>query len=84
VELYARSSTRCSKETLTLALIPGTWLDRSLWGAWVAMFCILETIGIMRKWGTTSFTDLTLSIVPKWLLAMGIGWLGFHFLVQYR
>jgi flagellar biosynthesis protein FliQ len=69
---------------LILLLIPGTWLDRSLWGAWVLMFCILEGIGIARKWGSTSLTDLTLSFVPKWMLAMFIGWMFYHFLVQYH
>ena len=64
--------------------LPGTPLDRALWGLWVVMFAVLEAVGIVRKWGSTSFTRLTLAIVPKWILAMGLGWLAYHFLVQYR
>lgn len=63
---------------------PGTPLDRALWGLWVVMFVVLETVGIVQKWGSTSLTRLTLAVVPKWILAMGIGWLAFHFLIQYR
>jgi hypothetical protein len=65
-------------------LLPGTPLDRALWGVWIVMFAILEGVGIARKWGSTSLTRLTLAIVPKWLLAMGLGWLTWHFLVQYN
>lgn len=64
-------------------ILPGTTLDRAFWGLWVAMFAVLETIGILREWGATSLTRLTLAIVPKWMLAMGIGWLAYHFLIQY-
>lgn len=65
-------------------LIPGTPLDRALWGLWVTMFGVLEGLGIAKKWGSTSLTRLTLSLVPKWVLAMGCGWITYHFLVQYR
>ena len=64
-------------------ILPGTPLDRALWGSWVAMFIVLETIGIMQRWGATSLTRLTLAIVPKFALAMGLGWLAYHFLIQY-
>jgi hypothetical protein len=63
--------------------IPGTHLDRALWGVWAAMFAVLEGLGIAEKWGDTSLTRLTLAIVPKWLLAMFLGWLTYHFLIQY-
>jgi hypothetical protein len=62
---------------------PGTPLDRALWFCWVVMFVVLETMGIVRKWGSTSLTRLTLAIVPKWILAMGLGWICYHFLIQY-
>jgi flagellar biosynthesis protein FliQ len=68
---------------LMLFLLPGTPIDRALWVLWIVMFAVLEGLGIARKWGTTSLTDLTLSIVPKWLLAMALGWLAYHFLIQY-
>ena len=64
--------------------LPGTPIDRALWGMWVAMFFVLEGIGIKQKWGSTSLTRLTLAIVPKWVLACLLGWLCYHFLVQYR
>jgi hypothetical protein len=64
--------------------LPGTPLDRALWLSWVVMFIVLESIGIAQRWGATSLTRLTLSIVPKWVLAMGLGWLTYHFLIQYR
>jgi len=64
--------------------LPGTALDRDLWYAWFVSFGVLEAIGIAQKWGATSLTRLTLAIVPKWGLAMFLGWLTYHFLVQYR
>jgi hypothetical protein len=65
-------------------ILPGTPLDRAAWGFWVVLFGVLEGIGIAQKWHSTSLTRLTLAIVPKWVLAMGLGWLAYHFLVQYR
>jgi hypothetical protein len=70
-------------EAAILAL-PGTGWDRALWALWVVMFVVLEGLGIAQKWGTTSLTRLTLSLIPKWALACFLGWLCYHFLVQYR
>jgi hypothetical protein len=68
---------------LILAIIPGTWLDRSLWGVLFAAFGILEYLGVRKKWGFTSLTDLTLDIVPRWILAAALGLLCWHFLIQH-
>jgi hypothetical protein len=68
---------------MIIVVLPGTPIDRALWACWVAMFAVLESVGIARKWGTTPLTQLTLALVPKWILAMGLGWLTYHFLVQY-
>ena len=64
--------------------VPGTPIDRALWGVWVVMFAVLEGLGIAQKWRSTSLTRLTLALVPKWLLAMFLGWLTYHFLIQYH
>lgn len=66
-----------------MILLPGTALNRALWAVWAVMFAVLEGFGIAQKWGDTSLTRLTLSIVPKWILAMFLGWLAYHFLIQY-
>lgn len=64
-------------------ILPGTPIDRALWASWVVMFAILETLGVLQWKHCTSLTRLTLSSVPKWVLAMFLGWLAYHFLVQY-
>jgi hypothetical protein len=68
---------------VSVAALPGTGIDRALWLCWIVMFAVLEGVGIARKWGTTSLTRLTLAVVPKWVLAMGLGWAAYHFLIQY-
>ena len=64
-------------------VLPGTPLDRAFWYAWVLQFFLYETLGLIRKKDTT-LTRLTLATVPRWILAMFLGWLTYHFLIQYR
>lgn len=53
------------------------------WALWVVGFVVLEAIGLRRsddQW--QPLTYYVRKTLPKWLLAAGIAWLGFHFLIQ--
>jgi hypothetical protein len=54
------------------------------WTLWAAAFGILEGMGVGVKSGKyATLTYLTLNTVPRWGLAMFLGWLAYHFIVQY-
>lgn len=58
-----------------------TW-NLVAWCAWAAMFAVLETLGVKSdKYSTLTY--LCIHAVPAPILAAFIGWLGYHFLVQY-
>ena len=52
------------------------------WLAWAAAFAVLEFMGV-RSGKYATLTYLSLHTVPRWALAMFLGWLVFHFIVQY-
>lgn len=68
----------------TKVKLPGTPIDRIFWCLWIFQFAILEYLGVTQKRGYTSLTRLTLATIPRWMLAMFLGWLTYHFLIQYR
>ena len=66
-----------------MVALPGTAIDRMFWYGWVVQFLVYEGMGLVRSKDTT-LTRLTLATVPRWMLAMFLGWLSYHFLIQYR
>lgn len=66
--------------------LPGARWYRELWAVWTVMFFVLEMPAVLshHAHGSITLTALTLAIAPKWLLAMFLGWLTYHFLIQYR
>lgn len=65
-------------------LEPWSWLGVLGWAFWFLWFVVWETLGMVRdndQWPT--LTNLTKRYVPGWALAMGVGWLLYHFVVQY-
>jgi hypothetical protein len=53
------------------------------WALWAAAFAILETMGV-RSGKYATLTDLTKASIPTPILAAFLGWLVYHFTVQYR
>ena len=52
------------------------------WAVWAAMFAVLETMGVKsNKYATLTY--LALHTVPAAILAAFLGWLAYHFIVQY-
>jgi hypothetical protein len=52
-------------------------------GAWVAggvAFAAWEANALRKKDSLPTFTNVVKTYVPRWLLAMLLGWLSFHFL----
>lgn len=56
--------------------------DQIAWACWVVAFFVLETIGFLQKGHATTFTNVSKAVVPRWAIAMVIGWLWYHYLVQ--
>lgn len=71
-------------DMILIKALPGTPIDRFFWYLWFLYFAVMETIGIFQWHGDTSLTRLTLATVPKFILAMFLGWLVYHFLIQYN
>jgi hypothetical protein len=59
-----------------------TW-NLVLWVIWAGMFAVLETMGVWRGDKFATLTYLSLHSVPRWALAMFLGWLCYHFMLQY-
>jgi len=55
-----------------------------LWVAWGLAFAVLEGLALLRHDDTAepTLTHVILADVPRWLLAMALGWLAYHFLIQ--
>lgn len=52
------------------------------WAAWALAFAVLEFMGVFnRRYATLTY--LSLHTIPRWALAMIMGWLVYHFIVQY-
>lgn len=43
----------------------------------------LEMLGVFGKHYIT-ITEITVTYLPAWARAMILGWLGYHFLIQYK
>jgi hypothetical protein len=57
-----------------------TW-NLIAWFVWALMFAVLEGLGV--KYGKyATLTYLMLHTIPRWGLAMFVGWLLYHFLIQ--
>jgi hypothetical protein len=52
------------------------------WAVWAGAFAVLEGMGVKSNRFAT-LTYLSLHTVPRWALAMFLGWLAYHFIVQY-
>lgn len=63
------------------AISPWTWVGLGGWvfgGLW---FIAWETLGMLRSNdGFPTLTNVVKRYVPKWALAMALGWLAWHFL----
>jgi predicted small integral membrane protein len=53
-----------------------------LWGVWVAMFFVLEGLGLARSKEDATLTFVIRNGIPRWVIACALGWLTWHFLVQ--
>jgi hypothetical protein len=54
------------------------------WCVWAGAFFVLEFWGIYHARNSATLTYLTLHSVPKWVIAGVLGWLVYHFLIQYK
>lgn len=54
----------------------------ALWVIWAATFGILEGLGVKDPENWPTLTYLCRHAVPDWGLAMFVGWLVLHFVVQ--
>lgn len=66
-----------------------TWLNNYVRWDFIVMLCLIgalavfEFVGIFNRPFLT-ITELTCHYIPAWLRAMIIGWIGYHFLIQYK
>ena len=52
------------------------------WAIWAGGFAVLEFMGVKSgKYATLTY--LMLHTVPRWALAMFLGWFAYHLLAQY-
>ena len=58
-----------------------TW-NLALWVVWAATFAVLEFLGVRYPDRFATLTYLSKHAVPRFALAMFLGWLGYHFLVE--
>ena len=54
----------------------------ALWVAWAGMFGVLEFLGVKYPANYATLTYLCKHSVPRFVLAMFLGWLTWHFLVE--
>jgi len=58
-------------------------MKRIYWVIWALAFVVLEGIALFNDEPNDTLTGTITTHVPGWLLFMGIGWLGWHFIVSY-
>jgi hypothetical protein len=51
------------------------------WAAWLVAFGVLETIGLVKHKDAMTLTFFIQHHFAKWILALLLGWLQFHFLI---
>ena len=60
-----------------------SWLGVGGWILWACWFAAWETLGMWKRADQfPTLTNLTKRFIPGWALAMGAGWLTYHFVVQ--
>lgn len=58
------------------------WWNLIAWILWAATFAVLEFMGVRWPNQYATLTYLSKHAVPRAILAMVMGWLTWHFLVQ--
>jgi len=62
-----------------------SWSYIVAWAVWIVGFVVLEGIAILdNNDATPTLTEVVTRFVPGFLLFMGIGWLGWHFIASYH
>lgn len=54
------------------------------WIVWIIAFFVLEFTAIWSHGKRITLTMFLINLVPRWILAMGIGWASYHFLIAHQ
>ncbi len=52
------------------------------WAVWIVVGTAYELWAVFTHKDKLTLTHFLLVHVPRWLLAMGLGWVTYHFLIQ--